>query len=170
MGILSGNPKKQPLHYGEIFGMWAYLVASKGSYAVLQTLMNHTGDRDLKSLLEELSKNAKQEEESVEEILKANGISLPPSPPERSLADVEEIPVGARFMDQEISAMVGAKLGEGLIACSTMISQCTREDVAMLFGQFHMNKAQAAAKTLRLNKSKGWLIHPPLHTNVPKQE
>lgn len=168
MGILSG--KKQPLHYGEVFGMWSFLVASKGKYAELQTLMNHTGDKDLKNLLEELSQSAKQEVESIEEVLKANGVALPPSPPERSLADLEEIPAGARFMDQEISAMVSAMLGKGLMACSTMIAQSTREDVALLFGQFHMNKAQAGAKALRLNKNKGWLIPPPLHTKVPNQE
>ncbi|CAH0191015.1 hypothetical protein SRABI80_01596 [Peribacillus frigoritolerans] len=25
MGILSGNPKDEPMHYGEVFGTWAFL-------------------------------------------------------------------------------------------------------------------------------------------------
>lgn len=33
----------------------------------------------------------------------------------------------------------------------------------MMYGQFHMNKAQFGAKMLKLNKEKGWLIPPPLH-------
>ncbi|MFC7063326.1 DUF3231 family protein [Halobacillus seohaensis] len=169
MGILSGNPKKQPLHYGEIFGMWSYLVALKGDYAAFETYSNHSGDRELKQLLGELTQGIKQETEGIEEILKSNGIALPPTPPERSLADLEEIPVGARFNDPEISAMVSAKIAAGLVACSSIIGQSIREDVAMLFGQYHMNKAQVAAKALRLNKEKGWLVVPPLHTKVPNQ-
>jgi hypothetical protein len=35
----------------------------------------------------------------------------------------------------------------------------------MMFGQFHMQKAQMGAKVLKLNKEKGWLIPPPLHKN-----
>ncbi|WP_101845722.1 DUF3231 family protein [Halobacillus sp. Marseille-P3879] len=169
MGVLSGNPKKQPLHYGEVFGMWSYLVTIKGSYAAFQTYINHVGDKELKQFLEELTQGIKQETEGIEEILKSNGIALPPTPPERSLADLEEIPVGAKFSDPEVSAMVSASISAGLVACSKIIGECTREDVAMLFGQYHMNKAQSAAKALRLNKEKGWIILPPLHTKVPNQ-
>lgn len=169
MGILSGNPKKQPLHYGEVFSMWSYLVVAKGDYAACQTCINHTGDKDLKQLLEDLNQGIKKESEDIEDILKMNGITLPPSPPERSLADLEEIPAGARFNDPEISAMASGKIAQGLIACSTIIGQSTREDVAMLFSQYHMNKSQMGAKALRLNKEKGWLVPPPLHTNVPNQ-
>ncbi|MCP3027818.1 DUF3231 family protein [Halobacillus sp. A5] len=170
MGILSGNPKKQPLHYGEVFGMWSYLVTAKGNYAAFQTYINHTGDKELKQFLEELTQGIKQEVEGIEEVLKTNGIALPPTPPERSLADLEEIPVGAKFSDPEVSAMVSTSIAAGLTACSKIISECTREDIAMLFGQYHMNKAQAAAKALRLNKEKGWIIPPPLHTKVPNQD
>ncbi|MFB4169574.1 DUF3231 family protein [Virgibacillus sp. JSM 102003] len=169
MGILSGNPKKQPLHYGEVFSMWSYLVVAKGNYAAFQTYINHTGDKDLRQLLEELIQGIKKESEDIEEILKMNGITIPPSPPERSLADLESIPSGAKFNDQEISAMASASLASGLVACSSIMGQCTREDVAMLFGQYHMNKSQASAKALRLNKEKGWLMTPPLHTDIPSQ-
>ncbi|GAB6259268.1 hypothetical protein PSKAS_47910 [Peribacillus sp. N1] len=30
MGILSGNPKEEPIHYGEVFGTWAFLTTTKG--------------------------------------------------------------------------------------------------------------------------------------------
>ena len=26
MGILSGNPQNEPLHYGEVFDIWSYLL------------------------------------------------------------------------------------------------------------------------------------------------
>ncbi|EON70101.1 DUF3231 family protein, partial [Lysinibacillus sphaericus] len=34
----------------------------------------------------------------------------------------------------------------------------TREDVALMYGQFHTSKALLGAKLLRLNKTKGWLV------------
>lgn len=33
MGILSGNPQNEPMHYGEVFGSWSYLSVAKGLQA-----------------------------------------------------------------------------------------------------------------------------------------
>ncbi len=33
MGILSGNPQNEPLHYGEVFDIWSYLLAAQGAIA-----------------------------------------------------------------------------------------------------------------------------------------
>ncbi|MDQ0350301.1 hypothetical protein J2R98_000104 [Alkalibacillus filiformis] len=170
MGILSGNQKKEPLHYGEVYNLFSFLVAANGFHSMLQTYGNHTGDRDLKKFIEELIPGVKSEIKEVEEVLKENGIALPPAAPDKPLATLEEIPPGAKFADPEISASVSKGLAEGLVGCSTIIAQCTREDIAMLFGQYHMNKAQAAGKALRLNKEKGWLIPPPLHTKIPSED
>ena len=30
MGILSGNPTDEPMHYGEVFGTWSFLTVGKG--------------------------------------------------------------------------------------------------------------------------------------------
>ncbi len=163
MGILSGNQQKEPMHYGEVYSLWSYLSAAKGTDIAYQTMYNHAGDKDLKNLIEELVQGIKKETEEIEEILKMNEVVLPPSGPERSTANLEQIPVGAKFNDPEISAAISVKIAEGLVACSAAIGQSTREDIAMLFGKFHMDKAQAGAKALKLNKEKGWLVLPPLH-------
>src|SRR5699024_5033090 len=117
MGILSGNPKDEPMHYGEIFATWTYLMTEKGMIATYQTLTNHSGDEDLKKLLYEAIQDAKAESEKIEELLKANGVALPPTPPERPLSNVEDIPAGARFADQEIAAMLSMNSAKGLVTC-----------------------------------------------------
>lgn len=170
MGILSGNPQNEPLHYGEVFGVWSFLTAAKGFKAGYQTYLNHTGDGDLKKLIEDAIQGLTQEISQTEELLKVNGVGLPPTPPERPSVDLESIPVGARFADPEISAAVSMDIAAGLVACSTIIGQSIREDVAMMFGQFHNAKAMLGAKFLKLNKEKGWLIPPPLHLNSPGKE
>jgi hypothetical protein len=169
MGILSGNPKNEPLHYGEVFGIWSFLFTSQACVAAYQTMLNHAGDGDLKELIHEAITASQEEMKEVAELLKENGVGLPPSPPARPVADLESIPAGARFMDNEIAAKISADIAAGLIACSTMMGQAIREDIALLFGKFHGKKAVLGGKFLRLNKEKGWLVPPPLHLQ-PKED
>jgi hypothetical protein len=165
MGILSGNPKDEPLHYGEVFDLWSSLLAGNGMIAGYKTMLNHAGDEDLRKLLVEAVEICQQEKKQLEELLKENGIGLPPAQPEPPEACLEDIPVGARIPDQAIAAGLSADIAAGLVLCSQIIGKCIREDVAMMYGQIHTQKAALGAKVLRLNKEKGWLIPPPLHLN-----
>ncbi len=170
MGILSGTPQKQPMHYGEVFGAWSYLMGTKGKIAAYQTFVNHTGDNDLRHFLEDMIDAAQREERQIEELLKENGVALPPTPPERPKADLESIPAGARFNDAEIAASVARDITTDMVACSTMMGESTREDIGMMFGQMHTTKAQFGTRLLRMQKEKGWLVPPPLHLQVPELE
>jgi len=163
MGILSGNPQDEPMHYGEVFATWSFLLTAKGMIANYQTKLNHAGDGDLQKLLGEAMDQCQQEIKQIEALLKENGIGLPPTPPERPNARLEDIPVGARFLDSEIAASLSASIAGGLVSCSQIIGQSIREDIAMMFGHFHSQKATLGGKVLKLNKEKGWLIPPPLH-------
>ncbi|MEH7303308.1 DUF3231 family protein [Neobacillus drentensis] len=163
MGILNGNPKEEPLHYGEVFDIWASLLAGNSLIAGYQTMLNHAGDDDLKKLIVEAIENCQQEKKQIEELLKENGIGLPPAAPEPPEACLEDIPVGARIPDPAIAAGLSVDIAAGLVACSQVIGKSIREDVAMMYGQFHAQKMALGAKVLRLNKEKGWLIPPPLH-------
>ncbi|PLS14778.1 hypothetical protein CVD28_26105 [Bacillus sp. M6-12] len=163
MGILSGNPKEEPLHAGEVFHLWTHLHGTKGMLVTLEIFANHTGDNDLKILLEDLKDNCiKQEEQQVEAILKECGIRLPPAPPNRPNVEVQDIPAGARFNDPEIAALVSKDIAAGMVVCSTIMGLSIREDIAQMFGEFHSQKSEYAAKLLTINKEKGWLVPPPL--------
>src|SRR5690606_6941857 len=167
MGILSGKPTEEPLHYGEVFDLWTSILVGNGMIAGYQTALNHAGDEDLKKLLVEAIEIGKQQKEQVEELLKENGIALPPEAPEPPEACLEDIPVGARMPDPAIAATLSADVAAGLVACSQVIGKSIREDVALMFTQFHAQKIALGGKVLRLNKEKGWLIPPPLH---PKKQ
>lgn len=168
MGVMDGNPKKEPMHYGEIIGSWAFIGANNGLISGYEAFVNHAGDRELIKLLEEAIKMMQSENKDVEKLLKNNGIIPPPSLPGRPKATTEDIPVGARFTDPEISGAVSINVGQGLVSCSQVMGQCLREDIALMFGKYHMDRAMFGAKLLRLNKEKGWIIPPPLHLNVPE--
>ena len=169
MGMFSGNSKDEPLHYGEAFSIWTSLAANYGMIAGYQTFYNHAGDKDLKKIIEEFVQGAKEEVKPLEEILKTNGIALPPAPPERADARLEDIPPGAKFNDPEISAAMSLDAAACLVACSQAMGMSIREDIGLMYGQFHAAKALLGAKLLRLNKDKGWLVPPPLHVNHPEK-
>lgn len=98
-------------------------------------MLNHAVDKELRNLLEESISSSKEELAEVETLLKENGVGHPPTPPERPVASLEEIPVGARFLDNEIAGKLSADITAGLISCSTIMGQAIREDIAMLFAK-----------------------------------
>ncbi|PWK14327.1 DUF3231 family protein [Tumebacillus permanentifrigoris] len=166
MGILSGNPKHEPMHYGEVSGAWGSLVAKKGMISYYQVLHNHTGDADLRDFIEQSIDTAREEAAELERVLKENGVPLPPSPPEKPKADLELIPPGARLTDVEVASLVAADTSMGLVACSQVMAMCIREDLAALYLTFYTKKAEMGLRMLRMQKEKGWLVVPPLHVNT----
>ncbi|RUT47592.1 DUF3231 family protein [Paenibacillus anaericanus] len=170
MGVLSGNPKDEPMHYGEIFGVWAASVAARGAVSCYQTYLNHAGDKDLKKILNDLIDQAKLEIKELDTILSDNGIPSAPIMPDKPPVKLEDIPAGAKFSDPEIAAKIAVDTSAGLVACSQAMAQSIREDIGALFAKYHLTKAALGLKILKLNKEKGWLIPPPLQIKRPESE
>lgn len=168
MGILSGNPKENPLHYGEIYDVWQFSMAAKGCVSMYTTLKAHAGDRDLQKMLEHGIQQAKLEIEECDKILIDNGITPSPALAVKPDAKLEDIPIGARFTDMEIAPMLSADLAAGLVICSQVMGKSIREDINALFAKYHATKAANALKMLRLSKEKGWLVPPPLQIQRPE--
>lgn len=170
MGILSGNPKNEPMHYGEIYSAWECSMVAKGAVSCYQAYMNHAGDKDLKKILEDLLDQARLEIKECDALLTENGITPAPTLPERPVVALEDIPPGARFTDPEIGAKIAADTALGLVAASQTIGQSIREDIGALFAKYHVTKTALGVRILRLSKEKGWLIPPPLQVKRPDGE
>lgn len=168
MGIMDGNPKEEPMHYGEIFHIWEASTAAKGCVSFYQAFLYHAGDKDLQKMLKELIDQGKQEIRELDELLVENGISPAPTPPERPEAALEDIPPGARLTDPEIAAKIALDTSAGLVGCSAIMGMSIREDIAALFAKYHTVKAAHGMKILRMLKEKGWLVPPPLQVKPPE--
>ncbi|NOV02339.1 DUF3231 family protein [Paenibacillus planticolens] len=168
MSILGGNQKEEPLHYGEIYDLWQFSMVAKGCISANRAYQYHAGDKELKKVLGDIINQAELEVSECDAILINNGVVPSPALPERPETKLEDIPVGVRFPDQEIAAMIGAATAASLIACSQIMGKSTREDVGTLFGKYHATKAALGLKILHMCKEKGWLIPPPLQTKRPE--
>lgn len=168
MGILSGNPKDEPLHYGEVYDLWMFSMKAKGCISVYRAYQYHAGDNDLKQILHDVINQAELEAEECDKLLVSNGIAPIPTLPARPEAKLEDIPVGARITDPEISALVATDNAATLVVCSQIMAKSIREDVGALFGKYHLTKTALGTKILETSKKKGWLIPPPLHVKRPE--
>ncbi|GAB6990188.1 DUF3231 family protein [Paenibacillus pini] len=168
MGILSGNSKDEPMHYGEIYAVWLCSIGARAAVSCYQAYINHAGDKDLKKVLDDLIDQAKLEIKECDGLLTENGIATGPMMPERPEVKLEDIPVGARFTDPEIAAAISAEVALGLVACSQAMGQSIREDIGALFAKYHATKAALGVRILKMNKEKGWLIPPPLQVKRPE--
>ena len=163
MGILSGNPKEEPLHYGEIFQLWSMSTAAKGMVSCYETFQNHVGDEELHHIVKDMIKHAKEDISQCDKLLMECEIAPAPAMPAKPKAKLEDIPVGARLSDIDIAAAVTADNAAGLVFCSQGMGLSIREDVGALFTKCHAVKTGLGVRILQMNKDKGWLVPPPLH-------
>lgn len=168
MGIMDGNQKQEPMHYGEIYSVWQYSATAKGLVSCFELFKNHAGDGDLKKLLQEGINQAKQEIAECDTLLTNNGTTPAPSLPARPNVTLDDIPDGARFTDVEIAVHFAADISAGLLACSGVLGLAIREDIGAMFLKYHTTKANLGEKLLRLSKDKGWVITPPLQSKTPE--
>ncbi|MFD1851149.1 DUF3231 family protein [Oceanobacillus bengalensis] len=163
MAISNKKAKEEPLHSGEIYHLWAYLYDVKSTLVTMQVFINHSGDHDLKTFLEDTLESCfTQEAEQVEALLKEAGIRLPPAPPDRPNVEVEDIPAGARFNDPEIALLVKKELITGRVLCSYVTGIAIREDIRSMFSEFQTQKEEYEQNLITLSKEKGWVVTPPI--------
>lgn len=171
MGILSGNPKKEPMHYGEVYGIYMQLSVAKAALDGYQVYCNHTGDKDLKEFIKGMINNSiKPTIKELEELLIANDVAVPPTPAERPEVDIEQIPPGARLQDAQVAYAIARDITTGLTAMSGLIGQCIREDIALMLTQQSAKALKDGAALLQIMKEKGWLVPPPLHMETKNKE
>ncbi|MNB77485.1 hypothetical protein D3C75_241710 [compost metagenome] len=168
MGILNGDPKDEPMHYGEIFSVWQASMMARGAVSRYQAFMNHAGDKDLKKIIEALIDQAELEMKECDTLLTDNGIAPAPVLPRRPEVKLEDIPAGARFTDPEIAVHIAADVAAALVACSQVMAQSIRVDIGALFAKYHVTKAALGVRILNLTKEKGWLVPPPLQIKRPE--
>ena len=162
--------KDEFLHYGEVFNIWTHLSKAKGCLVKYQLLINHCEDTELSKFINNMIDNVVTPEiKKMEKILKENGIDIPPTPQEKPKADFDKIPVGARFMEPEIATCISNDIAMNLVACSQIIGLSIREDIGSIFAAHHVELVKYGHDLLNIMKKKGWLIKPPLHTDIPRR-
>ena len=165
MNLFNKNEKNKTLHYGEIYHCWEHLNMAKSCMGKFSLLYNHTEDRDLKSLIEDMRTNLVNPEiNKLEQVLLDNGIEIKNNTKERPKIKASSIPTGARFSDMEIASCIANDIKQAMASSNMVVSISTNEDLAMFFSKHYNELVKYGGKMLRLMKEKEWLAKPPLKT------
>ncbi|MCA1031391.1 DUF3231 family protein [Bacillus timonensis] len=154
---------KPPLHVGEVMSLWTALAAYKEARALYQAAENMTTDTDLKHALKEALEGSSKDVKMLEEFMVKEGIPIPHFSPDKPHTEPTAVPEGAKLDEDEIANLVSVKVATAIVFCGQAMSQCIRNDVALIFMKSQINLMNYAAPLKEMMKKRGWLKHPPAY-------
>jgi hypothetical protein len=153
-----------PLHTGEVMNIWTFYSFVDEAKRTSVLALNHTTDNELSHLLEDVIYNLEDKQlMKLKEFMKTNGVPMPDVSAEKTISDPEAVPLGAKFTDKEIANALVLKLSAGMLFCSRGISEAIRDDVGLMFTEFHTQKIIYALKVKKVMQKRGWLLVPPYY-------
>ncbi len=124
----------------------------------------------MKKILEDLIDQAKLEIKECDALLTDNGIAPAPYSRKGPMPSWRTFRSAPDSWTRKSPPKSRWKLLLSLVAASSIIGQCIREDIGALFAKYHATKMALGLRILRLSKEKGWLIPPPLQIKRPVEE
>jgi Protein of unknown function (DUF3231) len=165
------NEPKNPLHVGEVMGCWMYLALMDEATIYIQIGLNSTNDDEVRELLTQSLKQCEAQGKRFKELMKTEGISLPPTSEQRPNSDPNAVPLGAKLTDDEIVNGLGLKTATAVVQCATAASQAVRSDVGALFTHCMLEKMKFGSTLKKAMRKRGWIKVPPYYypPGMPKQ-
>lgn len=155
--------EKEFMHVGEVMACWTYLAFVENIIAHEEIGLNTTTNPELKDILQEGLKTAKDHEKQMMDFLKSEGVSLPSAPESKPQSDPNAIPLGAKFTDDELINTININFIIAADMCAAAASQSLRADIGLMFIKFQTDKLALGFKSKDLMKKKGWLKYPPIY-------
>ncbi|MGP4080468.1 DUF3231 family protein [Pseudalkalibacillus sp. R45] len=169
---LVDNEPKNPLHVGEVMGIWTYLTVINEAIRYEEIALNTTTDNEVKNLLIDAKKLCESQSQKLSNFMEKEGIPLPLTQPKKPISDSNEVPLGTKLTDDEIANGVSLKIVTAATECAIANSQTIRTDVALIWTEFYTEMLTFGATTKTLLRKRGWLKVPPYYypPGLPKQD
>ncbi|WP_240375602.1 DUF3231 family protein [Bacillus piscicola] len=152
---------KGPLHVGEAMACWTYFSFSSSIIPYFEIGINTTSDPELAKLLQEGLKVVKSHKQELAEFMRKEGVPLSEAPESKPNSNANDIPLGAKFSDNELINTVNLNFVIAADMCAASASQCLRQDAALMFLKFQTEKLSLGLKSKTLMQQNGWLKIPP---------
>lgn len=169
MGLVTKTDK--PLHVGEVMNLWKILDAFEHGHAMIQGLLNHTADPELKRCMESFLKDFEGVWMTrVKQFMQNHGIPLAPAGTDKPKADEREVPNGAKFTDPEIATFLAAKVVAGTGIVQHALLECLNYDLATMLLELEVAAYRQGFVIREIMERRGWLAVPPLwRATTPSQ-
>ncbi|WP_426450708.1 DUF3231 family protein [Paenibacillus sp. S-38] len=156
--------EKPPLNVGEVMNLWFYSTATEQTMRGEQVSYNIVQNEELKELLRVVIDDVHGPIlEEVNGFLRAEGIPLPSTTPDKPIGDFRSIPEGSYLSDEEVGNLLSFNIVLGMNYACRGMTEAVRPDVAAMFVKFQMKKMTYAVSLREFLMRQGWLKVPPYY-------
>jgi hypothetical protein len=152
-----------PLHTGEVTNCWLYYTAMSEALRYEEAALNTTEDDELIEMLKDAMKVCKKQLNELGDFMKQEGIPFPPLTSPKPDSNPDEVPMGVKQTDNEISNGVSIKLASMVVDCAVGQSQSIRDDFGLMMVKFQAELIIIGATLKQLMKKRGWIKIPPYY-------
>lgn len=157
------NEPHTPLHVIEVGDCWRYIALMEEFIRYEEIGLNTTADDEVKEMLTDIIKLCEEQVKELSQFLKEEGVPLPDVTSAKPKSEPQEIPLGVKLTDDEITNGVAFKLVTCLNACAKAQGDAIRNDIGLLWTRFYTEWVAFGATLKTLMRKRGWLKVPPYY-------
>ena len=154
---------KLPLHVGEVMSCWSFLSEIADEQVHSEAGINSTTDPELSKAFHENVKMLKSQKERLIAFMRVEGVHLPPLSESKPNSNPNAVPLGVKLTDDELANSLNIKVVLGTTFCAEALTECTRNDVGLIWAEFLQEYMTFGTTLKTLMKKRGWLKVPPLY-------
>ena len=152
-----------PLHVIEVGDCWTYLTMVEHFLRYEETGLNTTTDDEVTELLTDVIKLCEAQVKTLSEFMKKEGISLPDVTSAKPKSEPDDIPLGVKQTDGEITNGIALKMTTCMLNCSKGQADAIRYDVGLMWLEFYTDWVVFGTTLKTLMRKRGWLKVPPYY-------
>ncbi|MBM6617002.1 DUF3231 family protein [Bacillus suaedaesalsae] len=157
------NEPKTPLHIIEVGDCWKYVTLIEEFIRYEEIGLNTTTDDEVRELLIDIVKVCESQLQKLTQFMKEEGILLPDVTSSKPESVPNEIPLGVKLTDDEITNGIAFKLVTAMIACAKGQSDAIRTDIGVIWYEFYTEWVSFGQTLKILMRKRGWIKVPPYY-------
>lgn len=151
-----------PMHCGEVYMLWFYANAVMEFMSFEEISRNTTTDQELYKYILDIQLTCENHIKELQEFFQKEAISFPRQYGAKPQASPNDIPMGAKMSDDEISNLLSIKIFAIFNICSQGLTQSLRSDIGVIWVGFMKDWLMVATDIKSLLIKRSWIKIPPL--------
>ncbi|WP_456274638.1 DUF3231 family protein [Bacillus sp. AK031] len=161
--IDNANEPKQPLHIVEAGDCWKYVTLMEEFIRYEEVGLNTTTDDEVKEMLTDVVHLCESQVGKLSGFMKKEGIPLPDVTSAKPESMPNNIPLGVKLTDDEITNGIAFKLVTCMQACAKGQADSVRGDIGLMWFGFYSEWSNFGQTLKTLMRKRGWLKVPPYY-------
>lgn len=157
------NEPKSPLHVIEVGDLWTYLTIVEEFIRYEEIGLNTTSDDEVIETLNDVIKICESQVKKLSQFMRQEGVALPEVSSAKPNSNPNQVPLGVKLTDDEITNGIAFKLLNCMQTCSKGQVDAIRNDVGMMWFQFYTEWIAVGSTLKTLMRKRGWLKVPPYY-------